>query len=247
VSDLVENRKTGSSPLLSAFFFSLTPFHAGLLLNMNDLLPAKSLSTYSPPPCPSSFTDDSIPNDPHSLMNLKSPTFPLAVSLYRSLIVEAATNSLLRRDMAVAAHETSRKRSWFGAMEKLVDGFRDVVAAREEKARRASLELSRTSTIDLDVVCDSQPQVVEGEKVEAASTGATTAKRTRLLRLNGVLRRTGGRLRDSSVSLQPLRSWLVAQNEVEEFNGNALSTKGDGESSTLAGALQSVSSHSKSC
>lgn len=164
-------------------------------------------------------------------MALDSPTFPLAVSLYRSLLVEAATNSDLRREMASAAYETATKRSWFGAMEKLVDGFREVAVARE--ARAAPLDPSRTSTIELDVVYDSQPRTVEGETVEGASTGTTTPKRKRLLRLNGVLRRTGGRLRESSVSLQPLRSWLAPRHEAERSGGSVM-TKFDGD--TLAGA-----------
>ncbi|GAA5866326.1 hypothetical protein JCM8547_000740 [Rhodosporidiobolus lusitaniae] len=215
VSDLVEHRKTG------------------LLLDLNDLLPANSFANSSPPPYTSSSPSTlTIPTDPHALFARNSPTFPLAVSRYRSLLVEALTNHSLRREMGQAAHDAAIKRSWFAAMEKLVDGFRELAAKKDEKEReKEKLKLSRASTIELDVVCDAPPLSKEGENDEGESTGTTTPKRRRLLRLNGVLRRTGGKLRDGSVSLQPLRSWLAPKNEEVGVaaSGVTLSTKGEGE------------------
>ncbi|GAA6003698.1 hypothetical protein JCM10207_003552 [Rhodosporidiobolus poonsookiae] len=182
VSDLVQHRQTG------------------LLLDLNDLVPVESSSHLT------DGASSSIPTDPHNLFALSSPTFPTAVSKYRALIVEAATDHALRRAMGLSAHLVASKRSWFSAMENLVDGFRELAAARD--AKRSSLTLSRESTIEVDVVCDASPQLEKVEGESSATSGAP--KRRRLLRL---LKRTGGQLRESSVSLQPFRSWLTPQPE----------------------------------
>ncbi|GAA5832402.1 hypothetical protein JCM11251_006441 [Rhodosporidiobolus azoricus] len=200
VSDLVEHRRTG------------------LLLDMNELIRLRNTGPTSPAP-----TDPTpvptIPADPHSLFALNSPSFDSAVTLYRNLLVEAVTNHELRRQMGSAAHLVASKRSWWGAMEMLVDGFRELSAARTAKVtvpRGTSLTLSRSSSTKLDIVCG-QLEEVEAEKVEGTSTAAATSpKRRRLLRLNGVLRRINGQARNSSVSLRPLRSWLAPQTRTVE-------------------------------
>ncbi|GAA5991230.1 hypothetical protein JCM10908_006596 [Rhodotorula pacifica] len=188
VSDLVEHGRTG------------------LLLDLNDL--ARHAPDYKSAAPASAVDAHAIPDDVHALLDLNSPTFPVAVDMYRSLLSEMAVNHEHRREMTASAYLVASKRSWFGAMEQLVDGYRELTdrrLAREAELAMGISPLSRTPTLELDVVCDA-PEV----EIDAASSGATTPRRTRLLRLNGVLRRTGGRLRDSSVSLQPLRSWLAA-------------------------------------
>ncbi|GAA5904190.1 hypothetical protein JCM6882_003972 [Rhodosporidiobolus microsporus] len=228
VSDLVEHRKTG------------------LLLDLNELVRLRPADSSTPPPYSTATSPESaIPTDPHSLFALGTPSFASAVTLYRNILLESVSDHDLRRQMGSAAHLAASKRSWWGAMEMLVDGFRELSAARAAKAvskeRASSLSLSRTSTIEVDVVCG-QPEEVEPEKAEGASTATTSPKRRRLLRLNGVLRRTGGRLPDSSVSLQPLRSWLAPQAAatVEGGEGVALLQEAKGSGQSLAVRLAEV-------
>ena len=111
---------------------------------MDDLVP----SSQFPPPSPSS-TFKPLPSDPHSLVGSNSRTFPLAVQHFRSLLLRAATQHEERRQMGANAHFVASKRSWFGAMEMLVDGYREVV----DKAQRTTVDstFSRTSTIDVDI------------------------------------------------------------------------------------------------
>ncbi|KAG0658687.1 hypothetical protein C6P46_005683 [Rhodotorula mucilaginosa] len=192
VSDLVEHGRTG------------------LLLDLNDL--ARHAPDYESRVESPAHQAEAIPEDVHALLDLNSTTFPVAVDMYRSLLSEMALSHEHRREMTSSAYLVASKRSWFGAMEQLVDGYRELTDRRLAREAEKALDiptLSRTSTLELDVVCDA----AETEP-DAASSGASTPKRTRLLRLNGVLRRTGGRLRDSSVSLRPLRSWLAAPPKV---------------------------------
>lgn len=142
--------------------------------------------------------------------------------------------------MAAAAYDVASKRSWFGAMEQLVDGYRDLTAARDARLaqhEKDELALSRTSTIEFDVVCDDRAEKVDGET--AQSTGASTPqRRRRLLRLDGVFKRSGRRFQDGSVSLAPLK-WLAPKPAVVATNGGIVLTasKGDdGASSKLMGA-----------
>lgn len=156
VCDLVEHGKTG------------------LLLDMDDLLP-------TPPSHPSSSTTfKPLPPDPHSLVGSNSPTFPLAVKVFRSLLLRAATQHEERRQMGANAHFVASKRSWFGAMEMLVDGYREVV----DKAERLTtdLTLSRSSTIEVDIVSSEPTQDLI----------AAPSRRRRLPRLRRLRRSSGG-------------------------------------------------------
>ncbi|GJN90367.1 hypothetical protein Rhopal_003378-T1 [Rhodotorula paludigena] len=165
VSDLVEHGKTG------------------LLLDLNDLVagPATAAERDSSTPRPV------IPSDPHALLDPTSPTYPLAVSLYRDLLVSIALNHEHRRAMGSAAHLAASKRSWWGAMEQLCDGYRELAALKaERRAQRArksdGLTLSRTSTIEFDVVCEdgSEKPAGDDDAIEA-SASASAPKRKRLL------------------------------------------------------------------
>ncbi|GAA5880343.1 hypothetical protein JCM3774_006734 [Rhodotorula dairenensis] len=207
VSDLVEHGRTG------------------LLLDLNAL--ARHAPDHKAPSQGSEQSPNAIPQDVHALLALDSPTFPVAVDMYRSLLSEMALNHEHRREMTASAYLVASKRSWFGAMEQLVDGYRELTdrrLARQVANLTDMPALSRTPTLELDVVCDPT-----GIDVDAASSGAIPPKRTRLLRLNGVLRRTGGRFRDNSVSLRPLRSWLAPPPSVAS-------------ASTASGLLQTKSS-----
>ncbi|BGP17785.1 hypothetical protein JCM10213_001713 [Rhodosporidiobolus nylandii] len=165
----------------------------GLLLDLHDLLPANSRTS----------TPDILPN-----LTPSSP-FPPRPSQSPS---------------PSTAYRAASKRSWFAAMENLVDGFRDVAAAREANKQRSLLELSRTPTLEVDVVCE-QAHDVDGEVAKAAVAGSTSAvsspstRRQRLLHLDEVLRKTGGRLRETSQSFQPLRSWLAPSMQGEKGAG----------------------------
>ncbi|GAA5961929.1 hypothetical protein JCM21900_001151 [Sporobolomyces salmonicolor] len=191
VCDLVEHERTG------------------LLLDLDDLVcppPLTSLAAQRPSPSSSNNTCTArpLPSDPHALLGPDTPTFPRAVGLYRALLVSATANPPLRREMGSAAHLAASRRSWFGAMETLVDGYRELVAE--------TLELSRTSTIEFDIVCDApaaSATAAPGE--ESPASAPTVPPRRRLVsRLGGVLgRRTGGRVRAASVSLPPWTAWLA--------------------------------------
>ncbi|GEM08636.1 glycosyl transferase group 1 [Rhodotorula toruloides] len=189
------------------------------------------------PPAYSAAPSSAIPSDPHALLDLSSPTFPVAVSLYRSLIASLAIDPDLRRTMGATAHEVASKRSWHGAMEQLVDGYRDLTAAKEARLARKTEDertLSRTSTIEFDVVCDAGVEKVDGEDVQ--STGANTPQRRhRLPRLDGVFNRSGRRFQEGSVSLAPLK-WLAPKPALVATNGGVILTAskgGDSGSSNL--------------
>lgn len=187
MSDLVEHNRTG------------------LLLDLNRLAASASIDKSA------GVTTDSseIPADAHALLDQHSSTFPLAVDMYRGLLSDMAVRHEHRRAMASAAYLVASKRSWFGAMEQLVDGYRELSELRQARKQQGveqdPLTLSRVPTVELDVVCDS------AAPGEAATSATPTPERRRLLRLNGVLRRTGGRLRPKSVNLPPIRSWLRSE------------------------------------
>lgn len=228
VCDLVKHEETGEywSKLASDRWLSGC-FHAGLLLDMDVLLPStsaddfsssasssSSLSSGSPPTYTPHAAFKPLPENPHALVGTESPTFPLAVSLYRSLLVELATDHTRRREMGRAAAADAATKSWHGAMEMLVDGYRELARPRQEKEKekkeKDGLSLSRTSTIEVDIVCDA----AEKDSTEVVAGSSTGSRRRKLLRLGGVFRRTGGRLRESSMSI-PLRSWLGSREGVE--------------------------------
>lgn len=181
----------------------------GLLLDLDDLLPTttaadeiKEKESPSLPPYTSTTQFRPLPENPHALVDVSSPTFPLAVSLYRSLLVELASNHARRRVMGASAAIDASRRSWHGAMEMLVDGYREIARPLPPAF---SLALSRTSTIEVDVV-----EHCADSDTYAESTAANASARRgvgRVMRLGGVFRRTGGRLREGSIS-RPLRSWL---------------------------------------
>ncbi|BGP41554.1 hypothetical protein JCM10450v2_005600 [Rhodotorula kratochvilovae] len=207
VSDLVEHGRTG------------------LLLDLNDLI------SPSIPPTPPSYTRamSSIPSNPHALLSPSSPTFPAAVALYRSLLVSISTSHSHRRAMGAAAHEVASKRSWWRAMEDLCDGFRELVTLKaQRKAEKGRVQLERTSTIELAVVCDSgDAEGALGKAAVMAEASGTAPKRKGLL---GAMRRTGGRLRATSAALNPLQSWLVEEPVVAPAGGagGAVAVKGGG-------------------
>ncbi|GAA6016803.1 hypothetical protein JCM11491_001812 [Sporobolomyces phaffii] len=152
VCDLVEHGKTG------------------LLLDMDDLLSG-------PTPTPSNGFKP-LPADPHSLVGANSPTFPLAVEMYRSLLVRSATQHEERRRMGAAAHLVASKRSWFGAMEMLVDGYREVINRAEHGVIPT---LSRIPTMELDIV-------TQGAATVTSEGIATSTKRRRLPKMRRIRR-----------------------------------------------------------
>lgn len=192
----------------------LTIHATGLLLDMDDLLPTTSATSLSPPATPSSppsYTPTAafkpLPTNPHSLVGADSPTFPLAVSMYRALLVSLASDHSRRKEMGRAAAREAATKSWHGAMEILVEGYKEIARPLEQE-EKDGLSLSRTSTIEVDIVCDSAERDLASASTEVEGT-ATGSRRRKLLRLGGVFRRTGGRLRESSGSMSmPLRSWL---------------------------------------
>ncbi|KAL8279033.1 hypothetical protein RQP46_008491 [Phenoliferia psychrophenolica] len=182
----------------------------GLLLDLDDLLPTtsaaslkeKSAAASTLPPYTPSTDFRPLPENPHALVDISSPTFPLAVSLYRALIVDLATNHSRRQAFGEAAALDAARRSWHGAMEMLVDGFREIA----KPLPTPSLTLSRTSTIEVDVVEHSADSDTYAEST-AADSSAKRRGVGRVLRLGGVFRRTGGRLKEGSIA-KPIRSWL---------------------------------------
>jgi hypothetical protein len=126
--------------------------------------------------------------------------------------------------MGRAAAVDAATKSWHGAMEMLVDGYRELARPRKEdveKKEKDGLSLSRTSTIEVDIVCDAAEKDSE-VVVEGSATGS---RRRKLLRLGGVFRRTGGRLREGSMSI-PLRSWLGKREGVEVEGGAGMARIG---------------------
>lgn len=191
----------------------------GLLLDLDDLLPTTtaaslSSSTYSPPaPSPSTPEFRPLPENPHALVDVSAPTFPLAVSMYRTQLVDLATNHSRRSEMGKLAALNAASRSWHGAMEMLVDGYREIcrpeVEEEEEEGEREKgekvglgLGLSRTSTIEVDVVS----HLAERDNYDESRTSGSS-RVGRVLRLGGVFRRTGGRLKDGSMSIKGKFLW----------------------------------------
>ena len=167
---------------------------AGLLLDLDDLLPANSFNT-EPKSVDETPIFKPLPENPHALLETTSATFPIAVSIYRSLLVDLAANHSRRKAMGKAAALDASTRSWHGAMEMLVDGYREIALPLSSPP----LTLSRTSTLEIDVISH-QPN---DEEVLGSSTGTIRTHRTgvgRVLRFGAVLRRSGGRLRDGSIS-----------------------------------------------
>lgn len=126
--------------------------------------------------------------------------------MYRAMLVDLSTNHSRRRAMGEAAARDAATRSWHGAMEMLVDGYREISLPVPPPAPATPLSLSRTSTIELDIVCDSANADSYAESTAAAVKRGQSGK---LLRLGGVFRRTGGRFKEGSMSIKPLRSWLA--------------------------------------
>lgn len=217
VCDLVKHEQTGAIPL------HLLPLQVadrdtlGLLLDLDDLLPttsAESIKSDLPSHDDKTTSFRPLPANPHALVDISSPTFPLACSLYRSLLVDLATNHDRRRAMGQAAAIDASSRSWHGAMEMLVDGYREIALPPPPP----SLALSRTPTIEFDIVSHLAESDTYAESTAAAPKGGRGVER--VLRLGGVLKRTGGRLKEGSMSVpgtflwrrggdaKPARSWL---------------------------------------
>lgn len=176
----------------------------GLLLDLDDLLPSGSKEKFSSP-----ITFKPLPENPHLLLDTAAATFHVAVSMYRSLLVELATNHALREQMGQAAAIDAATRSWHGAMEMIVDGYREIALPQQ-----SNLTLSRTSTLEVDVVSHSP----NDEELLASSTTAIRSHRSgvgRVLRLGAVLRRSGGRLRDGSMTIPRTFLWRGRADLVE--------------------------------
>ncbi|KAI5475333.1 glycosyltransferase family 4 protein [Pseudohyphozyma bogoriensis] len=184
----------------------------GLLLDLDDLLPTTSASTISsPPPAPVEGFKP-LPENPHLLVGHDAPTFSLAVSMYRDLLLDLVVNEDRRLAMGRDAATEAAKRSWHGAMEMLVDGYREIAPPVQTKT---ALSLSRTSTIEVDV--DVVSHSAECDTYAESTAASPRAKRLgvrRVLRLGGVFRRTGGKLRESSIS-KPIRTWLAGERQGE--------------------------------
>lgn len=175
----------------------------GLLLDMDDLLPSATadavFASAARPPPPYSATPNPhfkpLPADPNSLVGEHSTTFPLAVSLYRSLLVELATDHARRESMSQAAVTFARSKSWHSAMKMIVDGYREVVRTPPPTPLvkpEYDLTLSRTPTLDLDAEEEDDELSTEREATAATEPGATTARsrrRRKLLRFGGVFKR----------------------------------------------------------
>ena len=179
----------------SALFPSAHVRVSGLLLDLDDLVPTTSAAALAeksaaasslPPYTPTSASTDFrlLPENPHALVDISTPTFPLAVSMYRALIVDLATNHSRRQAMGAAAAVDASRRSWHGAMEMLVDGFREIAKPLPTQ----SLTLSRTSTIEVDVV----EHCADSDTYAESTAADSRAKRrgvSRVLRLGGEIGR----------------------------------------------------------
>ncbi|KAK4050274.1 hypothetical protein OIV83_003595 [Microbotryomycetes sp. JL201] len=190
----------------------------GLLLDMDDLVPENAgttAATANSPPLYSTFKP--LPTNPHSLVGSDAPTFSLAVSMYRALLVELASNHDRRRAMGVQAALEAGTKSWHGAMEMLVDGYRNVVTRHESRSsykptrsltkQDSKLALSRQSTLEVDVVCDAPEhfgQLVDNLEGEARAS-STDTKRRRVLT---AFRRTSGGGRVRHTGSLSLTTWL---------------------------------------
>lgn len=183
---------------------------AGLLLDLNHLAP--SASQNSPPSYAAATNPFSIPSNPHALLSPDLPSYPHAVNLYRSLLTSIATDHAHRRAMGSAAHLVASKRSWWRAMEDLCDGFRELAALKAQRTRK-KVELTRTSTIEVDVVCDKGDDH-QVEKVEPAAASSRAPKPRRLLRGT------------SSAGRHSLSTWL-APRSATSLAGAATAIKGD--------------------
>lgn len=106
--------------------------------------------------------------------------------------------------MGRAAAEDASKKSWFGAMEMLVDGYREIARPLPS----TPLTLSRTSTIEetIDIISHSAEDIPYAESTSASPRSKRLGV-GRVLRLGGVFRRTGGRLKDSSISIPAKLFW----------------------------------------
>lgn len=212
------SRQVRSSSFRSLHLTELFAKPLGLLLDLDDLLPttsAESIKTDLPSYDEKTPAFRPLPANPHALVDISSPTFPLATSLYRSLLVDLATNHDRRRAMGQAAAIDASSRSWHGAMEMLVDGYREIARPAPPPP---SLGLSRTSTIEFDIVSHLAESDTYAESTAAAPKGRRGVGR--VLRLGGVFKRTGGRLKEGSMSVpgnflwrrggdaKPVRSWL---------------------------------------
>lgn len=197
---------------------------------MDELRPHHQQISSEPPAYTSAPNFKPLPSNPHELVGVDSPTFPLAVSRYRALLSDLATNHAQRHAMSRAAVEYASTKSWHSAMEMIVDGYREVVGPLVpvspplKPVGDSNLALSRTPTIELDVICDS-PEQGQGDEV-LTSAGATGRRRRRLLRFGAAFnKRTGRTFHDGSISLPPLSSWLIKQRPVAE--ASTRSTNGE--------------------
>ncbi|SCZ87612.1 BZ3500_MvSof-1268-A1-R1_Chr2-2g05078 [Microbotryum saponariae] len=206
----------------------------GLLLDLDELLPASQ----RPAPLKDPNEIKPLPANPHRLVGSSSATFPLAVSMYRQMLVELASDHARRWTMGQAAHSDASTRSWHAAMEMLVDGYRELARSaaggpKQIDHDKSALGLSRTSTLDLDIVCGDTagPFVSELPDSECGTHKATTASAVRrpkrMLRLGGVLRRTGGRFREGSLGgAQTIPSWLGGVSDATSSSPSAVSQMG---------------------
>ncbi|SCV70491.1 BQ2448_1885 [Microbotryum intermedium] len=209
----------------------------GLLLDLDKLVPASQR--------PAALADPNefkpLPTNPHKLVGSSSPTFPLAVSMYREMLVELASDHARRHAMGQAAHGDAATRSWHAAMEMLIDGYRElarpVASDPETIDDKTSLGLSRTSTLDLDIVSGETPGTGEPETSSETTTALATRRPKRMLRFGGVLRRTGGRLREGSMGGPTIPSWLGGASRIVEATSSSRMVSMSGGSESLSTSL----------
>ncbi|GAA96921.1 glycosyltransferase family 4 protein [Mixia osmundae IAM 14324] len=126
----------------------------GLLLDLNRLVPndAESIAKYRPQRSPilppydakaaQTFQTLDIPNNVHELLDANSATFPTAVQLYAGLIQDLVASRPRRQAMSRAALEAASKHTWWEAMDKIVQGYRQVAFAAQQRQWEKVLEES---------------------------------------------------------------------------------------------------------
>lgn len=154
----------------------------GLLFDLDDLAPDVAAASVRSPSSSMTTTTTAtfkpLPSDPHSLVGSSAPTFPRAVEMYRALLVRAATRHDERRQMGSAAHAVASKRSWFGAMEMLVDGYREVIARAGTGTGTGRVRAPRLEIVTGDAtterVSDMVPAATKRRRLQRSSRALVT-------------------------------------------------------------------------
>jgi len=180
----------------------------GLLLDLADLVPVDSQPLKS----------KDIPDRPPGLFNLDPPAYAIAVSLYRSLLLDLVTKPEKRREMSTLAIAHASKRTWFEGMELLVDGYRELAQLTHQRRKLSDPitapevilpidhEIVIRSTWRIGRILKSTPRPWRRSRQRKSSTGGVTWIATRKWFTNRDL------LVDQSDGLmlddRKLRTWL---------------------------------------